>query len=565
MFAPVPDAAALATQTENATGSATRVRTDLVAGGLMLAVLWLVLWRHLSSEWSLNEQYSYGWFVPFFALFLLWLRWEDRPVAAPASRIARNVSAVIASGGLLLLLPIRLFEVGNPDWRPLGWAHAGVAVAVTLLVVWAAGGREWLKHFAFPIAFTLVAVPWISFVEEPVIQGLMRHVAAIAAETLNLFGIPAQLEGSLIRVSTGLVGVNEACSGVRSLQTSLMIGLLFGELKRLSVMRRVALVAAAVFIALIANCARALLLVWIAAAQRPEAVSKWHDIAGYSIVAIVFLGTMAVAAALGQKQADRSVAEVKRRGSVSGSPFIPHPSAFLLAVAWLIAIEVAVESWYRAHERSLVPVPGWAVRWPEHTPGFREIEIDEGVRRTLRFDSGREARWPLPAAAHSAGTVARACFAFFFRWDSGGSSVVRARAHRPDICLPNAGWEMINDRGIADYRVGNLKAPVPFRRVSFRREGADGYAHTFFCLQEDLRRPAEERPDLQLAAGAQPDWSIAGRARVVRNGVRNLGQQVLEIVLVGPDASEEQADREFTALLPELIVEQPRGKSAAQL
>ena len=81
----------------------------------------------------------------------------------------------------------------------------------------------------------------------------MRIVAHVAAETAMLLGIPAQVEGNLIRVSTGLVGVNEACSGIRSLQTSLMIGLLFGELKRLSVLRRVALVAGAVAIALFAN------------------------------------------------------------------------------------------------------------------------------------------------------------------------------------------------------------------------------------------------------------------------------------------------------------------------
>ena len=83
------------------------------------------------------------------------------------------------------------------------------------------------------------------------IQGLMRMVAHVAAETAMLLGIPAQVEGNLIRVSNGLVGVNEACSGIRSLQTSLMIGLLFGELKRLSVLRRVALVACAVGIALV--------------------------------------------------------------------------------------------------------------------------------------------------------------------------------------------------------------------------------------------------------------------------------------------------------------------------
>ena len=45
----------------------------------VFAALWLVLCRHLSGEWAINEQYNYGWFVPFFCAYLFWLRWEDRP------------------------------------------------------------------------------------------------------------------------------------------------------------------------------------------------------------------------------------------------------------------------------------------------------------------------------------------------------------------------------------------------------------------------------------------------------------------------------------------------------
>src|SRR5213082_2839072 len=140
-------------------------------------------------------------------------------------------------------------------------------VTLTLLFIWSAGGGPWLRHFAFPVAFVFVAVPWVTAVETPVIQCLMRMVAHVAAETAMLLGIPAQVEGNLIRVSTGLDGVNEACSGIRSLQTSLMIGLLFGELKRLSVLRRVALVTCAVAIALLANFVREVFLVRIAATE----------------------------------------------------------------------------------------------------------------------------------------------------------------------------------------------------------------------------------------------------------------------------------------------------------
>ncbi|MBV9657778.1 MAG: archaeosortase/exosortase family protein, partial [Verrucomicrobia bacterium] len=45
--------------------------------------MWGTLCRHLGSEWSINEQYQYGWFVPFFSLYLFWVRWQERPAPAP--------------------------------------------------------------------------------------------------------------------------------------------------------------------------------------------------------------------------------------------------------------------------------------------------------------------------------------------------------------------------------------------------------------------------------------------------------------------------------------------------
>src|SRR5438874_4522328 len=275
----------------------------------MLTVLWLLLWHELSGEWSLNEQYNYGWFVPFFALYLFWLRWQDRP--DPEVRSQRSETAnhrrslapiLIAVPALLLLLPLRLFEIANPDWRPLGWIHAASIATLTLLYIWYTGGAPWLRHFAFPILFVFIAVPWVTPVEVPIVQGLMHAVAAVASEAATLFGIPTQLEGNLIRIPSGVVGLNEACSGVRSLQTALMIGLLAGELKRLSILHRVALAAGAIAIAVIGNCARTFFLVWIAATKNIAAIDRWHDVAGYSIVAAVFAGSLLLAILLARKK-----------------------------------------------------------------------------------------------------------------------------------------------------------------------------------------------------------------------------------------------------------------------
>jgi Transmembrane exosortase (Exosortase_EpsH) len=169
--------------------------TPLVALGLALGVLWFICCRHLSQEWRFNEQYSYGWFVPFFAVYLFWLRWHDRPAAeSPESKVESRSAVVVIAAAALILLPLRLFEIANPDWRPLGWVHGLAAAGITLAIINVIGGKPWLRHFSFPILFFLVAVPWPSPIEAPIVEGLMRGVAAMAAETVSLFGIPAEVQ-----------------------------------------------------------------------------------------------------------------------------------------------------------------------------------------------------------------------------------------------------------------------------------------------------------------------------------------------------------------------------------
>ncbi len=527
----------------------------MVIGGLV--VLWLITWRYLSAEWSFNEQYSYGWFVPFFAAYLFWLRWEDRPRPRPKFEIV--AIAAIASA-LLLLLPLRIFEIGSADWRPLGWLHVAAAGAITLSVLYLIGGTSWLRHFSFPVLFLFIAVPWIGAIEEPIVQGLMRLIAASAAETLALFGIPAEVQGNLIRLPSGLVGVNEACSGVRSLQTSLMIGLLFGELKRLQISGRLLLIGFAILIALFANFLRATFLVWIASAKTTAAIKQWHDAAGYAIVLLVFLGTMLLASKF-----KGSVANPKSVEGQSGSDFDPQsairnpqsraaghlPLAVLgvLLLVWSAIVEVGAQSWYWMHERSSQPQPGWSVRWPESATGFHEIKIDSESRNLLRFDYGREAAWNTTGDSASERGVN---YMFFMRWNPGTGSILRARAHRPDICLPAAGWKQVGIDHISSFEVTPDRS-LPFHRFEFATQNGQAlHAVAYFTLHEDVAHASEMNAD--AAAGLYSNWDWADRWRVVRNGIRNRGQQVLEIIHAsnGP-IDETVADKQFGNLCRKLV------------
>ena len=552
----------------------------LVLPLLFFGALWFILCRQLSGEWLVNAQYNYGWFVPLFALYLFWLRWQDRPVPdvgrqkSEVRSRALLVSAV-AIVSLFLLLPIRLFEIGTPEWRPLNWIHAASVAALTLLYLWCVGGKPWLRHFAFPVAFFFVAIPWVTPIEVPIIQGLMRLVAAVAAETVTLFGIPTQLEGNLIRVSSGLVGVNEACSGVRSLQTALMIGLLFGELKRLSISRRIALVIGAIAIALTANFCRAIFLVWVAATRNISEVNQWHNIAGYAIIALVFVGTLILATLLSRKtptapQSIRNPQEVQPPWRAIRNPTFIVPAFWLVfALCWIATVELGAHFWYRGHERNLVAATPWGVQWPETAPNFRELKIDEEVRRQLRFDQGHGASWSLPVAtspgkpsASKPSTIT--CLLYLFRWNPGRNSALLANLHRPDVCLPASGWIQVSDTGVRNYPVAG-SFTLPFRHFEFQHvtseSSAPQIAHAFYCLSED-RIPAAAAPGSELSqmATGHSTWTRDERIRQVLEGRRHLGQQVMEVVFLSSEQiSAADAESRFGNLVRDVVLEEGRS------
>src|SRR2546423_4494850 len=87
------------------------VSPGLIAGVLVLTLLWVEVIKHLQVEWSHNPQYRYGWSVPFLAIYLGWKRWTERPRPERGTAIA----PVVYIAGALLLFPLRFLAEANPD------------------------------------------------------------------------------------------------------------------------------------------------------------------------------------------------------------------------------------------------------------------------------------------------------------------------------------------------------------------------------------------------------------------------------------------------------------------
>src|SRR5205809_605024 len=132
----------------------------------------------------------------------------------------------------------------------------------------------------FPVLFFLTAVPWPPRFEQPITAGLMQAVAAATAGLLHWFGIPAQTAGGAITLRTGVVGITEACSGMRSLQAGIMFGLAMGEWFLLRPQRRIVLLLIAIALALCTNLVRTLVLSLQAEWNGLSAVEKLHDFTG---------------------------------------------------------------------------------------------------------------------------------------------------------------------------------------------------------------------------------------------------------------------------------------------
>ena len=78
----------------------------------------------------------------------------------------------------------------------------------------------------FPLVFFLVAIPWPTLIEIPIIQTLTQANSSVVIEVLGITGIPAVQHGNLIEVATGTVGIDEALAAeMRAVRELVSLGL----------------------------------------------------------------------------------------------------------------------------------------------------------------------------------------------------------------------------------------------------------------------------------------------------------------------------------------------------
>ncbi len=421
---------------------------------LLAAGNWCWLVWACAGEWTSSEDYNYGWFVLPLALYFLWKRIErgDGGVVRDAAGGWRDsLARAVIVLSLLFVAPLEIVRQTPIYWRPILWAIGFLAVGNTLAAAWLTGGPQRLKVFLFPALFMLVGIPWPTFVEGSISFPLMQIVTGWSVGLLHLLGYPATAAGTTISLPNCTVGVEEACSGLRSLQTALMVGLAAGELARLRAWGRAVLLAVAFVMAVAGNQVRVLMLAMTGIGGGTAAVERMHDTAGHAVLALLLGGVGLAAWGLAKLSASPAGGN-RRTAAVAEADAGPAAGPAGGVWAWLV-LGIAILSFSGAHgwfwlRGSFAAGPAPPLLAPSGAHGFViDEKVPEAILGVLQPDQYSYIRESIE------GTPARA-IGYHFYWEPKKGNANQLY-HRPDRCMPGAGWRIDGEVTRETIRLGD--------------------------------------------------------------------------------------------------------------
>ncbi len=238
---------------------------------LGLCLLWSY-WptlRELGERWADDPQYSHGYLVPAFALYLLWRQ---------RARLAGGASRPSWWGVGLILAGLALRLVGSYFFFP--WLDGFSLLPVLAGVVVLLGGWAALRAAWPAVAFLGFMLPLPHSLQNALAQPLQRVATAASAYLLEALGFPAVTKGNVILLRETRVGVVEACNGLSMLMTFLALSAGVALLRRDWAGRAVVLLSA-VPIALAANVLRVTVTAALQETSGVETAGFVHDAAGW--------------------------------------------------------------------------------------------------------------------------------------------------------------------------------------------------------------------------------------------------------------------------------------------
>ncbi len=306
-------------------------RIQIAASVMLVGLALFMVWDQF-YWWGNREDYSFGYLVPLFAAYVLYDRWPvirsymfcghapgEAPGPVVAGRGATPLFELLAM--LVFFTGAGLYAIGallrsvtgpqNPASLAIAVGFGGVFLSTVFIFTKdsADGTPMPLKQrlaltalFLFPAMIWMLSAPLVSVLETKVRVFLLTKVTIVVFNLFDLLGYELERQGNVLILPEGQVGVEEACSGIRSLTACLFAGSFLASVFLDRFWKKVLLVLAAMVLAVFTNLIRSTFLTLWAYYYGSHAIEEhWvlplfgdigsvHDVTGFAILAVTCVG-----------------------------------------------------------------------------------------------------------------------------------------------------------------------------------------------------------------------------------------------------------------------------------
>jgi exosortase len=409
---------------------------------VVLGAFGVLLCALLAPEWRGNPDLAHGWAMP--VIFLLLLR-ESRQ-GGPARYLKAGPGpaaavAILALAGLAVLSAAGLYAAA------VDWTNALVefllATAFALLLgaglAAAAGERQrlipWNWSSWVAIGLWPLSAPIPPGLYTRLTLALQLWISTAVMDALALLGVAAHREGNIIELATTQVGVEEACSGVRSLVSCVFVACFFSASLVRRPWARAVVIAVAAPLALVMNFLRSLALTLLAN-DGVSIAGFWHDATGFAVL-LVTGALLAGLALVLEDPLPRPAAAAIPPPSVSSAAGRLAPTFLAAALALAAVLVLLFELNTHPALRTDAPAPDLGALLPEAPAGWIASPLlhFDRFKSLLETDLLAQRNYE-----HGRGPSAVEISVYLAYWRPGQAPVSLVEEHTPDACWPGAGW-----------------------------------------------------------------------------------------------------------------------------
>ncbi len=427
---------------------------------LILIFCWGSLFLRVSLWWNEASYYTHGYSVPFLAL-VLFFRFSQQSADRIIIQKSRLPLFVVS---IVFYFFARLIVEPDPFWRLPLWIETLTLSACSIFLIRSSKIPVPTSSLALVTMYLLTCLPWPAIVESWVVLHLSNLIGFITGELLLLLGYPAEVMGSLIRVDQTEISINDACSGIRSLQNLISFAIFFSIYFRHPLFFFCLSLFSACGLTFIFNSFRALCLSLVSLELGNEVLQVWHDWLGNIFICAAFLCLFFITWFF----QNNPLSDCNQKHKKESNWDFHLPKSFSVTfVSAILFIEIAVFYWFSIKLGSSSEF-GWHVEQTESSK-----PIDEGVQKVLQFDYGHQQIVKIDNDQNAE-------VIFFGYHEKSAAASLCSRNHPPDYCMAHTGMTLVESSAPIIYKGTNK--PLTFRHyVTKENPTSHSPTHVFWC------------------------------------------------------------------------------------